>query len=636
MIKKKCKPEEFLNPETNRCISKTGRTYKILMKKLPQNAAVPPQAQQGVHVQGVPVQGVPIRGIPVQGVPAQGVPIRGVPVQGVPIRGVPIRQVPPQAQPQVPPQAAPQVPPQVQSPKQSKPGKSEDCPDGKAYNTRTKRCINIGTTLYRKAVKEGWIKEKAVVPRMVANKKCKNTHTFVMFDDIQKVPETDFIKLPNGYCFSSEELIDYIKDSGFDNKNPHDKSIDLFTTKDIEEINNKELKKVVKAYFDKKNTEHNDVIDVLYKNLHTLHIIAFAGRVCYFNQISSREAQTSAPFENSINALNILMTEIEKLNDHDQKVFLSLYDTSPITTLKKSIVDANNGAVCIHGVGVNLIFVFIKYFMLLEQKYKVVYDNTFTGLYFVNKNKQILFMSSSNWFTPDPNTNYYKGLFGKVNWNMKSNLIMGIKDIAKKGKSEIFENTCINDSFLATIDSADNWKDIPEWQKIKHEDNSCFDIFFLIKIMISNLNESKNNNPYPQFPNNPFTRKIFLPSDFLSLKRLIQDNYITIAPSLQIFLDSPELWENVPNWSNKLMTKFERTLRFKRLNTIIDVNDVNITGFWVLKTDPVSRNEGLILRYLNDFDATVLPVLKRAEKDVIPADKYFKIDYSFSGMIKID
>jgi len=555
-MEKKCKDNEFYNKKTGRCISKTGTTYKKLMKEL---------VSQKVAIEN----------------------------------------------------------------------EDPNCPENKAYNRKSKRCITIGTALYKKALKEGWVKPPSAVPLLVSKRNCKNTHTFVMFDDIQQIPKTDFLQLSNGFCFSAEELISYINDSNFANKNPHDKNIELFTDKEIEKIEHKELKKALQTYFSTKKSEYNNVIQVLHKHSRLLHVIARTGRICYFNQLSSHEKTTSAPFERSIDAINTLMTEIYKLSEDEREVFLKLYDLSPNNSLINVIDNANKGNSCIHGVGINLIKVFIKYFFLIEQKHKINYDFLFTGLYFIQvlRNNSVQLVSADNWFSPDPSKPYFNAFFKNVKWNFKSSLIMNMNDIKKKGKSEMYEDVCINESYLATIESSDNWKDIPEWRKIKHEDNSCFDLFFIIKTITSNLNESKNNNPYPQFPNNPFTRKNLLHQEILNIKRQIDDNYITVSPSLQVFLNTPSLWEKDQNWESNLLRKFERTLRFKRLNTITDVSDVNISGFWVLKNTPVSKNESMILRYLNNFDTTVLPILKRSKKDSVSIDMYYKIN-QFSSFNK--
>jgi hypothetical protein len=75
------------------------------------------------------------------------------------------------------------------------------------------------------------------------------------------------------------------------------------------------------------------------------------------------------------------------------------------------------------------------------------------------------------------------------------------------------------------------------------------------------------------------------------------------------------------------MTEFKKTLRFRRLNTIIDITDINITGFWVKKNVPISNNENLILQYLNDYQVNLLPILKSNPKDIITEKEYFKINH---------
>jgi hypothetical protein len=592
-MEKKCKPDQILNPQTNRCISKTGAVYKQLIRdKIIQEVKKKTSSSSG-----------------------PGAKKKTSSSSG------------PGAKKKTSSSSGPGA--KKNSPKKiSKDKVNKVCPDGKILNIKTQRCITIGTALYRKALKEGWLKPISPIPILQSKRNCKNSHTFIMLEDIQNIEKSDFLQLKNGYCFSANELIDYIEDSSFNNTNPHDKSLDLFTVEEIQKLNNIEIKHAIITYFIKKEKEYNKTTEILFKHLKILHFIAKTGKICFFNQLANLQNDTSEPFEQSIDALNILVTEIYKLNENDKNIFLKLYHTDPNYNIEKIIDDANKGVSCIHAVGINLILLFNKYFILIEQTHKIEYDNLFTGLYFVNNKKNILFMSNSHWFSPNPLTFYYATHFGKFPINLKSNLIIDIKDIEKKGKSTLYEKECVNESYLATLEANDNWSEIPEWRKIKHDDKSCFDLLFLIKIIITNLNESKNNNPYPQFPSNPFTRKNLLPKDFLHLKRIIYDNYIQIALSLKVFLNNPILWENSPDWNNKCMNEFEKTLRFRRLNTVTDITDINITGFWVDKSVIVSNNEHVIFQYLNNYQISLLPLLKRYPKDIIKEEEYFKIESS--------
>jgi hypothetical protein len=500
----------------------------------------------------------------------------------------------------------------------------EKCEDGKVFNYKTKRCIKIGTTLYKKALKEGWLKE---ILDKKDRSKCKNTETFLLFTEIKEIPETDFIELPNGYCFSTEELVDYINRSLFDNKNPHNNEI-LIEEKDINKIDNEILKNLMKKFFKDVDEKGKLERNIIKKNIETLYIIGKAGRICFYNQITSFEKDNSTPFEQSIEVLQELSEKIAKLPKNEKEIMNKLYSTNPIYNVEKVLEEANNGTLCIHGVGIKLLYIFIVNFMKIEDMEEIEYESLKTGLYFIKKYNNILFISSSHRFTPNPNNSYYKiNLFKEMSMkimNKKSKMIT--KNIKYTDKTLDFKLRCSNEAYLASIESFEEWEDIEEWRKIRFDDNYCFDLYFLIKIITDNLNSSKNNNPYPNYPQNPFSRKKLTNKELLIIKRIVDDNYIIVSEPLNIFLRNNELWNGNNDWRNRCINEFEKKLRFKRLNNITDIDDVNINGIWVNKTLEVDTKERLILKYLNEFDTRALNSLKKKQNDNIEENYYYKED----------
>ena len=92
------------------------------------------------------------------------------------------------------------------------------CPDSKVLNPLSKRCIKIGTALYKSLVKNkvivGGDRKPQVVYKTYVKKdnlRCVNTTTFMMFEDVHNIPNTDLLRTPDGYCFSSTELVAFIQ-----------------------------------------------------------------------------------------------------------------------------------------------------------------------------------------------------------------------------------------------------------------------------------------------------------------------------------------------------------------------------------------------------------------------------------------
>ena len=188
-----------------------------------------------------------------------------------------------------------------------------------------------------------------------------------------------------------------------------------------------------------------------------------------------------------------------------------------------------------------------------------------------------------------------------------------------------FKEKCNFEPYLVTLNSSDEWHEISDWRKVIFDDNSCFDILFLVKTITDNLNNAKNNNPYPKFPMNPFTQKDFVEKELKTIKWLLEDNFVKINEPLKIFLNSPELWKNSNTWKNKMIDKYESvSLRFVRYNNIID-DALHCNGAWNFNTYPTTRTERLIISYLNNGRQTILDELKKIKTEVISNSYYLKI-----------
>jgi hypothetical protein len=186
----------------------------------------------------------------------------------------------------------------------------------------------------------------------------------------------------------------------------------------------------------------------------------------------------------------------------------------------------------------------------------------------------------------------------------------------------------LNDPDMATLDTLEAWKDLPEWKKFQTKDKYCFDMFFIIKFITNNLNACAMTNPFPMYPTNPFTKDHLHPDDLIYIRRWIGDNDIRPAPVLSVFLSSNELWTvtNELEWRNRCISEFEKTLRYRRLNTLPGGGE--ISGIWVSKKELSSKLERNIYRYLDTADENILAKLQKEKREVVPDEYYF---YSLPG-----
>lgn len=532
------------------------------------------------------------------------------------------------------------------------------CSKEQIRNPETKRCVNkngkLGIKILNDLKKD---KESSKKSDNQDRSKCINKDTFLLFTSIDDIPKNDFLMLPSGYCFDVSELIDYIKSSGFFNKNPHLQSETLFTDEN-KYIWGKypELANTLSKYFKKKQEERQNDIIVLKNNLDLLYKIGDTGRICYYNNIYSHDTKDSSIFEYSINSIAELSEMINKLSSKDKEVFNKIRSANGQLTIQQIIDDANKGVSCIHGIGNYLIAIFVTNFLILE-KYMLSngindfkYDPLRCKMYFVtDKNNNIVIYNAENRAIVNTDSNqlyYYKQHFEPYLKNIKNykntSMLWTMNKIKKEGLTPVFITKCINEPDLVTIDSVDEWSELDEWRKIMLEDGYCFDLLFLIKVFTDQLNITKMTNPVPHYPTNIFTLNIISIKDLINIKRRILDNYINISPVLLKFLINPDLfWSEDKDyvkssqWFNNTVTLFERELRFKRYLDKIEIGldgsqEYVIKGYWVLKNDIVDSNERNVLTYLHTLN---INNIKKMHIFIIPNNYYYTLK-SYSGTLK--
>jgi hypothetical protein len=484
---------------------------------------------------------------------------------------------------------------------------------------------------------------------------CINKETFLMFEDIKDVERDDLLEMPSGYCYSISELIEWIKSQGnnFSNINPYPAgtSNTLFKKEDLvlPSLNkSKELVDLLNIYFKQKEAKTLSEIDVLYRELDLLYAIANAGRICYFDNSTNSTIHDSSVFAYSIAALSELAESINKKEIRTKNIFLNL--KIQVRTLGKILDDADKGASCIHGVGRDLIFIFLAYFSAIVRKYPdVTYDPLKTGLYFIEEKGKMTMLNSETRFTINPLDVYYTQ-FEEPLKNAKP-MKMTKEYIRKNGLSKLYKKDCPNDPDLSSYNSVDEWNEIEEWRKFKTEDGYCFDLLYLIVLITNQLNTKSGYNPLPKYPFNPFTFQKFSQNDFLKLKRQIMNNYLIVASPLLKFLFNPEIvWvcSDENEWREKLIELYEKDMRYKREfngkpSIIRDADNISIVdnfaesidGLWVnetRETTVLSTEEKLIIDCINNpeklYDVQPNSLLIRQFNNLqiykIPKEYYFK------------
>lgn len=511
----------------------------------------------------------------------------------------------------------------VEQNKESSNQQQKDCKKDEQINPLTKRCLKIGSYLWKKLVKEGIIKvndaEKSNSNKKSSSrdksigknkKQCNNHSTFLMFEDIDNVKEDDLIKTQNGYCFSATELMDFINSNEFKNINPHNPQLELLTEKEIDVVlkNHPKLLGKIRKYFQDKMKQQDDKKKIFEQTIDILYAVGNTGRICYFNNLISSETNNPSIFQRSIQSLQELSEKIDTLPQKQK----SAYDC-----VISWIESTNNGRMCIRGVGIRLLRYFIGSFNTTDVKYNPI----LTGLYFKKINNSIFFYSNEHRFTITPQhmKNVLIGSFYDVVQNVKKDMITETSE-----KSEMYEQVCEYDPFMVTEDALDKWQDLPDWRKIRFDQKYCFDMFYLIKIMTDNLNNTKNNNPYPKFPTNPFTQKPFQIEEIEHLYFLTKDNSIDVNPPLHIFFINPELWKNTKNWSEKFIEKMENKKRFVRLLNFVG-NELHCHGMWHNKNRPMSSSEKKINEFLTGSRS--IQSLRELPTETVPEKYYYRVKH---------
>lgn len=212
-----------------------------------------------------------------------------------------------------------------------------------------------------------------------SRKECKNEDDLYA-SLIKDIPDDKFIKIKSStgmtYCYDIDQLIQLLTTSKV-NRNPYDRQ-PIWNNED--EFNkilshpavNEADRRLLRNIFFFKGISEN-VLNAIVKNYSTFEKIGIVGMVLYNDQ--------SDHFKPSLSALAYLDNEIEKLPRSDKILFLN---EIPLITVNsyKSIGDIIKNAheQCIHGVGQDLIKIFLFHWFELPLGSKKPLPNVFVQL----------------------------------------------------------------------------------------------------------------------------------------------------------------------------------------------------------------------------------------------------------------
>lgn len=184
-------------------------------------------------------------------------------------------------------------------------------------------------------------------------------------------------------------------------------------------------------------------------------------------------------------------------------------------------------------------------------------------------------------------------LYNSVSTNNKENIT-----------NTIINTTFLDENFNYTLMGLYNsWADMDE-NEIIYIDEEYWNIDIIVSHFTQQLNMSYMENPYPIYPNSPFTRKLFSVESLIILRDKLKELKKPVNIALKLLLtqstDNLELiYDNVDqnNFSKNIMDLFENNYRYMLINC---KNSQNVyVGFWVNNQIPFTPFEKLYKKLKN-------------------------------------
>lgn len=179
---------------------------------------------------------------------------------------------------------------------------------------------------------------------------------------VKDIPDTDFIKIKGAgkqiYCYDIHQLVQHLITSK-SNKNPYDRHPFWQTEQEFENIINRtsisiENKTTLRAIFYPKKISQQ-FMDAINNKYNTFEIIGIVGAILHHDH--------SFNFKSSLSALSFLDQTLDRAGEY-KDIFLSM--KSPNVTQNVGEIMAHAHETCIHGIGQNLIRIFLYYWYEYE------------------------------------------------------------------------------------------------------------------------------------------------------------------------------------------------------------------------------------------------------------------------------
>ena len=178
----------------------------------------------------------------------------------------------------------------------------------------------------------------------------------------------------------------------------------------------------------------------------------------------------------------------------------------------------------------------------------------------------------------------------------------------------------VNECFLSSLDSLDSWSELEAWRYIETDDHYGFDLYFLIKLIVNQLNEIKSGNPFPIRPTNPFTGLHFTFRFLESFRERMEINGIEPSLVLQCYLNK----KNMPA-DDTVVNQYDLVAMFEghRETKLRYVRNFG-QGHWDSVDTPPSFEEIYILPILqfNPLENVIDQVTYYGEQEILP-DRYY-------------
>lgn len=193
-----------------------------------------------------------------------------------------------------------------------------------------------------------------------------------------------------------------------------------------------------------------------------------------------------------------------------------------------------------------------------------------------------------------------------------------------------------------------SWDEIEISQRIKLDDD-VWVVNLLINHITNQLNHSNMENPYPIFPSNPFTRKLFSVTELLTLKKRIISLNIKINLSLKILLNQSDKLLTIfyneanihpNNFSYSMLDTLKKHLRFMLLHE--KNSQSSYIGIWAPINYPLTHFEKFYTQFMNIpyqliidnniYDNPYRELLKN-EFEQFPFEDYDLFDNQFCGFL---